>query len=91
MQNYRNDFMIDQYEVKPEDYREHFVIFNKCTNPKRLPDFNPDDFLNYQVEFKKSLTIWAVLPVPEGRVWEIVRFSPCLRVVPNNFEVLPDG
>lgn len=57
MQNYRNDFMIDQYEVKPEDYREHFVFFNKCTNPKRLPDFNPDDFLNYQAEFKKSLTI----------------------------------
>ena len=50
MDNYRNDFMIDEYDNQPEA-REHFNFYYKNKDFKRLPGFNADEFLSYKNQF----------------------------------------
>lgn len=50
MDNYRNDFMIDEYYNQPEA-REHFNFYYKNKDFKRLPGFNADEFLSYKNQF----------------------------------------
>lgn len=56
MNNYRNDFMIDEYEVK-SDYREPVKLVNSSnSNFKRLPGFSSDEFINYKRIFLKNIS-----------------------------------